>query len=413
MMKNLFFILLVGLGGHGWSQDAQWKGPQRNGIYPGRGLMQEWPKGGPERVLLKDGLGSGFSTPLMYHGRIYVSGRRDNLDVVTAVEMGGRVLWETAYGRSWQGSNPDTRNTPTIEDNRIYLAGGMGTVSCMDTETGDILWQVNTHELYGGEFHTWGMAESLLLTGTAVISSPVGDQTVLVALDKKDGTLMWKTESIGDIRSYVSPLMAEYKGKQMILAVTRKNLVAVDPEDGNILLNYDIYTAHTPEGRRHHTNTPLYRDGEIFVTSGYNAPAVMLKMSTDGRSAGLKWSSDVLDTHHGGVVLVDGYIYGSNWINNGNGNWVCLEWESGRVMYEEKWNNKGSIIYADRCLYVYEEKNGNVGLVELTPEGFRVKSSFQIREGTGPHWAHPSIYKGYLLIRHGEVLMVYDIMQNR
>ncbi len=135
----------------------------------------------------------------------------------------------------------------------------------------------------------------------------------------------------------------------------------------------------------------------------------MLKLSPDGKKVDLKWSDGTLDTHHGGVVLVDGYLYGSNWVNNGNGNWVCQEWESGKVMYEEKWHNKGSVIYADGMLYLYEEKQGHVGLVKPDPDGFKLVSSFSIDGGSGPYWAHMSIYDQKLFVRHGKVLFVYDL----
>jgi len=81
------------------------------------------------------------------------------------------------------------------------------------------------------------------------------------------------------------------------------------------------------------------------------------------------------------------------------------------VMYVETWNNKGAIIYSDGLLYVYDEKRGNVGLVEPTPKGFNVISTFRTEGGSGPHWAHISIYDGKLLIRHGEALFVYNISE--
>jgi outer membrane protein assembly factor BamB len=288
----------------------------------------------------------------------------------------------------------------------------MGTVVCMETETGKILWKVNTHQEYGGEFHRWGMTESILLAGNAVISSPIGDQTAVVALDKQDGSLIWKTRSLGGVRSYASPLLINHHGKEMIVVTSDKDLIAVDPASGTILWSYDIKTNQSgSKGSRNNTNTPLYHNGAIFTTSGYNVNAVMLQLSEDGRKAELKWSDGTLDTHHGGVVLVDGYIYGSNWINNGNGNWVCQEWESGKVMYEEKWHNKGSVIWADGMLYIYEEKQGHVGLLRPTPEGFELVSSFLIEGGEGPFWAHMSIYDRKLFVRHGEVLFVYDLAQ--
>ncbi len=392
------------------AQDAQWRGPHRDGKYQDTGLLKSWPGGGPELILKKEDLGKGNSTPVLYQGDVYISGKRDNMDVVTRLGLDGEIIWETPFGKVWDQSFPETRSTPVIEDDRLYIMGGMGSVVCIETGSGEILWAVNTHEEYEGEFHRWGMAESLLLTDRAVISSPVGDRTAVVALDKADGSLVWESASLGGVRSYASPLLIEHDGRSMILVTSSKNLIAVDPGDGTILWSFDIVTGHSGErSGRNNTNTPLFHNGQVFTTSGYDVEGIMITLSPDGGAPELKWSDATLDIHHGGMVLVDGYIYGSNWLNNGNGNWVCQEWETGRVMYEEKWHNKGSVIYADGLLYIYEEKQGNVALVEPTPEEFRVISTFRIDGGSGPHWAHMSIYDKKLFIRHGEVLFVYDI----
>lgn len=392
------------------AQDVQWRGPDRDGKYPDTGLLKEWPEGGPRLILKKEGLGSGFGTPVLYQGMIYITGKRDGFDALTKLDLDGKIQWETIYGRIWEQSYPDTRSTPTIEDDRVYLMGGMGTVSCLDAVTGKILWQVNTHEKYEGEFHRWGAAESLLLLEDAVVSSPVGNRTAVVALDKKDGSPLWESPSVGGKRSYVSPLLINHNGKRQIVMISNKDAIGVDASGGEILWTYDLVTGHASRGDdRINTVTPLYHDGDIFITSGYDSESVMLTLSADGRKASLKWSDATLDTHHGGVVRVGGYLYGSNWVNNGNGNWVCQEWESGKVMYEEKWHNKGSIIYADGLCYIYEEKQGHVGLMEPVPDGLRIISSFRVDGGAGPHWAHMSIFDRKLFIRHGEVLFVYDI----
>lgn len=403
--------VLIFTGYHSAAQDAQWRGPSRDGKYSDTDLLKKWPEAGPELILMKKGLGNGYSTPVLYEGMVYISGRRDTLDVLTKLDLQGNILWETAYGKAWVNTYPESRNTPTIQDNRIYITGGMGTVVCMDAASGEILWSVNTHEQFQGEFHRWGMAESLLLVDDKVISSPVGSETAVVALHQDDGSLIWKAPSMGGQRSYASPLLVEHNGRRMILVISSEDLLAVEPDNGEIIWDFDL-VKYSSRGRRNNTNTPLYHDGSIFITSGYDDTSVMLELSPDGNRVEVRWEDDVLDTHHGGVVLVDGYLYGSNWINNGNGNWVCQEWETGRVMYEEKWHNKGSVIYADGMLYVYEEKQGNVGLVEPDPRGFRVISSFRVEEGTGPHWAHMSIFDRKLFVRHGEVLMVFDIAAN-
>lgn len=409
MIRTGIAITLLFVFSWALPQEVQWRGPERDGIYPAEGLLKQWPADGPELLLQKEGLGGGYSTPVLYDGIYYVTGRRDTLEVVTALNQDGKVLWETIYGHPWMESFQETRNTPAIEDGRLYITGAMGQVNCIDVKTGHILWSRNTHEEFDAGFHRWGMAESVLLTEDAVISSPVGDQTVVVALDKEDGSLIWKTKSTGGVRSYVSPLMVEHNGLRMILATTSEKLVAIEAAKGEILWELDLVTDYTERERRNSTNTPLYHNGEIFVSSGYDDISLMISLSEDGRTPSVKWTSDVLDVHHGGMVLVDGYIYGSNWISNGKGNWVCLDWDTGEVMYEQEWHNKGSIIYADGMLYVFEEKRGNVGLVVPTPTEFKVVSSFEVDAGRGPRWAHPSIYDGKLLLRHHDVLQVYDI----
>jgi hypothetical protein len=138
----------------------------------------------------------------------------------------------------------------------------------------------------------------------------------------------------------------------------------------------------------------------------------MLQLNTDATAVSLVWRNDDLDTHHGGMVLVDGTIYSTNWISNSQGNWVAVDWNSGVTKYDTPWDGgkgKGSIITADNMLYCYDERRGTVGLVKPNPEKFDVVSEFRITMGEGPHWAHPVIHNGILYIRHGSALMAYKI----
>ena len=156
-------------------------------------------------------------------------------------------------------------------------------------------------------------------------------------------------------------------------------------------------------------NTPLYHEGMIYISKGYDHEGVMFSISPDSEKIEQVWSDTVLDIHLGGMVLNNGYIYGSNWLHNRDGNWCCLNWETGEVMYETHWKNKGAIIQADGMLYCFEEKGGHMALVEPTPEEFRIKSSFKTAYGSGPAWAHPVIRAGVLYIRRGKAVMAYNI----
>ena len=266
---------------------------------------------------------------------------------------------------------------------------------------------------FGGHFATWEIAESLLLVDNKIIYTPGGDKTTIVALDKGTGETVWMSESLHDSTAYVSPLLVHYKNKKMIVNVTANYIFGVDARNGKFLWTYKYSDLERPTWHPNapviNTNTPLYHDGQLYVTSGYNHVGAMLRLSPNADEVTLVWSDSTLDNHHGGVVLVDGYIYGSNWINNSNGNWVCLDWNTGKPMYEKRWNTKGSIIAADGMLYCWEERRGNMALVKPTPKDFEIISSFRVRQGSGPHWAHPVIHEGILYIRHGDVLMAYDI----
>ena len=134
----------------------------------------------------------------------------------------------------------------------------------------------------------------------------------------------------------------------------------------------------------------------------------MLKMDSTGTSVSEKFIDHTLDNHIGGLVYHDGYIYGSNWFNNKQGNWVCMAWDTGEIKYVTPWDTKGSVVMAGGLIYAYNER-GNAGLIKPSPDGFELISEFKITKGAGPHWAHPFIKDGKLFMRHGDVLMVYDI----
>jgi outer membrane protein assembly factor BamB len=323
--------------------------------------------------------------------------------------MNGTVKWKTPFGRAWNGSYPESRSTPTVDGNRLYASSGYGDLACIDAISGKLLWSVQSVEKFGGLLGRWGIAESPLVVENKVIYTCGGEKTTLVALDKLTGETIWLSAGLNENPSYSSPVLIEKNGKNQIVAVTEKYILGIKPEDGEVIWKFGYGEYTSPEKRNNHPNTPLYSDGNIFMSSGYDHKSVMLKLADDASSVSLAWVDSTLDVHLGGMVKVGNYIFGSNWLNNGNGNWACLEWNTGKVMYETKWYNKGAIISADGMLYCYEEKTGNLALVRPAPEKFDVVSFFPIPFGTGMHWAHPVIQNKILYVRHGDALMAYSI----
>ena len=414
-MKQLIIsFLLLFLFNISFSQHIeQWNGPNRDGIFPETKLLKKWPDGGPALILKIEGVGRGYSQPVVYKNVIYITGiKQDTMDVLSSYDLKGKLIWETNYGHIWSGTYPDTRSTPTIENNRIYLVSGMGEVVCLNLQDGKIIWSQNPFKDFKGKSRAWGIAESVLLTDKNAVSVIGGAETTVVAYNKTDGSLAWKTKSVGGTRAYSSPLLIERGGLKLIMAQASEYLMGINPDNGEFIWTYktiDHFKGKTDNGRGDFTNTPLYHDGCIFITSGYDQPGVMLSLAEDGKSVSFKWENINLNTHHGGYVLVNGNIYGSTWINNALGRWASLVWETGELNLVKEWNNKGSIISADGLIYIYEEKNGNLALVQPDAKDLKIISSFKIKEGTGMHFAHPSVYNGNLLVRHGDVMMVFNI----
>jgi outer membrane protein assembly factor BamB len=406
-------FLLLALPGAEAQDVVQWRN-NRDGIYPETGLMKTWPEKGPPLLWHNDKVGDGYSSPIAVKGKLYLTGSSNSREFVTCLDLQGKQVWRTEYADGWTQTYPEARTTPTWVDGKLYVISGDGVAAAVDAETGKLIWASKVWEKYQGDFGRWGGSESPLVVDGLVICTPTGEATTMVALKATDGSLAWKTSSLKDQGAYVSPILIEHNGKRQIVGVGGKNIFGVNPANGKIEWQFDYLGTFfqndgNPDRWVINCNSPIYKDGRIFVTSGYDHAGVMLQLNQDATAVTLEWKTDVLDTHHGHVVLVDGYLYGSNWLSNSEGNWVCLDWKTGKKMYEVEWNNKGSTIFADGMLYCYEEKRGNLALVEATPKGFTVSGTLTITQGSKSHWAHPIISNGVLYLRRGHAMMAYNL----
>jgi formylglycine-generating enzyme required for sulfatase activity len=407
-MVALTAALLVGPAALS-SDWPQFRGPGRDGTSPETGLMKSWPAGGPKLLwTAKADLGKGFSSVSIAGGSVYTTGLLGDQENLFAFGLDGRLKWKTAYGKAWKKSFPSARTTPTADGDRVYVMSSLGRIACFSARDGRIVWSVDTEKEFGGRNIRWGIAESPLVVDGKVICTPGGPDATMVALDKKTGRTVWTTRGLSDLSAYCAPIHIADGRRDLVVTMTDKNIVGVATADGSVLWK------HPYSGKcQAHAVSPVYHDGQLLATSGYDEGAVMLGLSSDGRSARLLWKEEKFDTHHGGVVVVDGHVYGTSWKGNRDGKWMCLDWKTGRVRFETEWICKGSIIHADGMFYCYEEKEGTIGLVRPDPTGFRVTRSFKVTQGSDKHWAHPAIAGGRLYVRHGDKLMCYDISDGR
>lgn len=387
----------------------QWQGPNRDNISPETGLAKQWPADGPEMLWSANAIGHGYSSVAIADGRIYTTGKVEEAGFLTCLDMDGKQVWQVDYGPEWNRSYPGTRCTPTVDDGYVYVISGTGQVACFKAADGEKVWQVDGFALFEGQYPNWGYSECPLILDNKIIFTAGGKKALVAALNKKDGSVVWTTPANGDKSAFCSPIAFEWAGKTVIVCMTSDHLMGIDETDGSVLFSYPLSNHIEGRVRGTHPNTPVIHEGKIFVSSGYDMGSAQLAVAEDGKSVTQVWSNLEFDNHHGGIVLLNGFLYGANWQSNKQGKWMCVNWKTGETVYEQEWGNKGSLTSADGMLYCYEEASGTVGLVPATPAGFDPVSSFQITLGEKEHWAHPVICGKRLYIRHGDILMAFDI----
>ena len=390
------------------TEAPQFRGPNRDGHFPGTGLLKAWPEGGPALLWEADFIGMGYASATVVGDTVYVPGMLDgDLGFLFALDLDGKEKWRLQYGPESDDSQaPGARSTLTVEGDTGYLISGLGVVYRFDLKEPAITWQVDLLERFNGKQITWDIAESPLVDEKYVYCMPGGPSAALAALDKATGATVWTSEGFGDASAYCSPNIIVHNGRRILVSMTAKGLVGADAETGAVL-----WTRDHPDQWDIHANTPVYSDGMLFFVAGSKVGGVMLKLSEDGSEITPVWTDTEMDTLHGGVVLKDGYIYGT--AHRSGREMMCLKLETGEIVWRSPEVTESALVYADGMLYAYEgPAKGVVNLVKATPEGFERTGHFKIAKGDAKHWAHPTISEGRLYIRRGEYLWAYDIREN-
>jgi outer membrane protein assembly factor BamB len=393
-------------GSYDW---PQWRGPQRDDLNKESDLLKDWPKGGPKLVWEMKDLGGGYCTPSISGGRIFSMSYRGDDEVVWAIdEATGKELWVKKIAKKGNaGYNEGPRGTPTVEGDYLWTLGISGDLACMDVKNGDIVWQKNLQKDFKGARGGWGYTESPLIDGEKVIITPGGEQAI-VALNKKTGAVIWKAKVPGnDGAHYSSAIVAEIGGTRQYIQFMAGGVVAVAADDGKFLWRYDH-----PHNGTANCSTPICHDGYVFAASNYGVGGGMVKVkkSGDAFTADEVYFTKSMKNHHGGVVLVDGYLYGAN-----DGLLTCLDFVTGKVQWEERIPGKGSVAYADGRLYCRNEGgDGTMYLVEANPQKYVEHGRFkQPNRSHHNAWAHPVIANGRLYISDQDVLLCYDVKEKK
>ncbi|MEL6107741.1 MAG: PQQ-binding-like beta-propeller repeat protein [Planctomycetota bacterium] len=400
-------------GASGASPDSgtdwpQWRGPGRDGKSAEVGLAESWPSGGPELLWTATGLGQGFSTPSVVGDRVYVLGTSGDTEQLFALDAnGGSQIWQTPLGAIANGGGyKGPRGAPTIDGDRAYAIGSDGTLVSAAVSDGSIAWKTNLKRNHAGSDGHWAYAESPLIDGDKLICTPGGVQATMMALRKTNGSVVWKgsaaqlgAEYAG--AGYSSPVVATIAGTRQYITFIHGGVVSFSAAAGRPLWHYD-----SPANGTANCSTPVVDGDLVFAASGYGTGGGQARISGRGNnwSVNETYFESKFQNHHGGYVLVDGHLYGTN-----DSTLLCMEWRSGRIKWQNRSVGKGSICYADGNLYVRGE-GGAVALVGATPDGYREKGRFDQGERSGqPAWPHPVVAGGKLYLHDWDRLFCYRL----
>jgi outer membrane protein assembly factor BamB len=398
--KVTLFIAFLFISGSLLAQTiTQFRGPQRNGIYPETNLLKSWPAEGPAMLWKVEGIGNGYSSPIISGDRIYVTGEIDSIGYLFAYNKSGSLIWKKATGREWMENFTGSRSTPTLVDGLLYIETSMGRVICFDALDGTEKWSVDMIKDLNGINVRFGYSEGLLLNNNLVYCFPGGSDTNAVALDRFSGKIEWVSKAMGDSTAYTSPMLISLPSRKIIVNFSIHNLIGLDAATGELLWNKQLKGTGDIHG-----NTSLFDNGSIYFLAGSGSGAVKLALSDDGRSVTETWNNPNVTDVHGGFVKVGNYIYTSQYKPR---RYCSLDATTGLLSDSLKFD-KGSLIFADDMLYCYTEK-GMVGLVKVDNGKMELISSFKMPVGTKEFFTIPVISEGVLYMRHGDAMLVYDI----
>ncbi len=384
----------------------QFRGPNRDGASAETGLLQDLPPGGPPLAWKATGLGVGYSTVSVVGNRVYTIGENKEFSSVIALNAAdGKKVWSTKLGKAGAPGMPafeGPRATPTIEGDFLAAVSQWGELVCYDAAQGKELWRKDYLKDFGGKRPEWGFAESPLVDGDKVVVTPGGAEGSIVALDKKTGTLLWRSQGFTDSPHYSSLIVAEIAGVRQYIQLTAESVVGVAAADGKVLWRAPR------KGRTAVIPTPIYSDGYVYVTSAYGVGCNLFKITESGGqfSATQVYANKELSNKTGGVIKIGDYVYG----HADDKGWACQDFKTGEAKWHYNKLGKGSLIYADNRFYLRAEDKGTIALIEASPDGYKEHGRFEQPDRSDKKaWPYPVIAHGKLYLRDMDILLCYDI----
>ena len=408
LIPGLLFILLVSCSPEK-PNIVEWRGEDRNGRYNETNLLKEWPEEGPAELWYLDGIGSGYGSPVIEDGLIYITGAIDSMAYLHCISTEGKMMWQSKLGKEWVVNYPGSRSAPTIVDDLIYMGTGLGNLYCLGKASGNVLWSKDLSTEFQGVLPRFGHSESAVIDGDRVFWTAGGKEHNVVALNRFTGDLIWSNPGFSERSGYHPPRVITLPERKILVTFSAYHLMGLDVESGELLWSQE-QEGMEPENRipgkgDTHANTVLFEDDAIYYCTGDDGNfGVKLELSEDGTAIKELWRNKEFDSYMGGIVKVGSYLYGGG---TKKPQLKSIDANTG-ILVDSLQIGRGVVIEADQMLYYYNFQ-GDLHLVSYVDGKMSDVSSFKITRGDREHFSHPVIHKGILYLRHGDVLMAFDI----
>lgn len=413
----LSLLLTTSVSAEDW---PQFRGPNRDGVSLDKNLLGEWPEEGPKLVWTAMGAGRGYSSFSIAGGKLFTLGdgpstADDKDEYLLCFDLSsGKQLWKKNIGPAWTKNKPEnwqsSRSTPTLDSEHAYVLTAYGKLVCCKASDGEVVWEKSLRDDFEGDKgDDWGYGESVLIDGDRLVCTPGKAANTMLCLNKATGEKVWGSSRLGDRGAgHASIQISKIGGEKIYVNTTASGAMGVRASDGELMWTYDIdeTTAVIP--------TPIIKDDLVFFTAGYGRGGALLRQvaKDDGVEVEEVYGLNTkLENKHGGLVMVDGHLYGDS---GDKGVPFCANMMTGEVVWKERGSGKGSaaVAAADGHLYfVYQ--NSTVELLKADPKGYERMGSFKLEghdaEGVRPTWAHPVIVDGRLYVRQDDKIFCFDV----
>lgn len=400
-------VLVAGLGAASAQTGnwLQWGGANRDFKADAKGLAASWPEGGPKRLWSRE-LGEGHSTVLVEGNTLYTMYSRGEQETVIALSADtGKTIWEHTYEAPSRGMNYEygkgPHSTPLIVGDNLYAAGARAKVHCLDKKTGKVIWARDLWQEYKGTFDDRGYSCSPVAYKDTIILTVGGAGQALMAFNQKDGKVAWKRHDF--MTSPNSHIIINVDGQDQLVAFLGKEVVGVDPNNGDLLWSYP----HATEWGLN-ISTPVWGEGNLlFLSSAYSGGSRVLKLARVGAktTAAEVWFHRRLRIHHSNAIRVGDLVYGSSG-DFGPSFFTAVDVKTGKTLWQDRSFPKVNFIYAEGKFIMLDE-DGNLALATATPEGLKVLSKAELLRARA--WTAPTLAGTRLYARDRKSLVAVDL----